>query len=919
MAEMTLDQLEQFAETGVRPVPPVQPRRRMESELTSRLQRFRPTGDPIPLDTQTGISFLNRLNLSRAPDTATRSQMLADAYKGSSIEPVQMYEGADPLFVIRGYVDPETGLEKDVLVDETDITLKDVADLGQTGIEILGSFMAMRGGSPVTGQLSGLTRGIAEAAIGATGGQLAGAASDIQARAAAGQPLQPMETAGRRSVNAFLETGMGIGMAGLPLAMETAAKRLTRGVPVTDEAAMAVAARNRLAGETDVSVPMTLGQQTGREGIRRAEEFLENVTFGGGPQRQFRQAQEEQIENLQRALIEKSGPARIETLPTKDVIGQQAVQKLRNVTDAARNESLTTRESLLSEGLMDLSGALQRATGLDRQILTREAGTSVQTFMGLKKEAFDSIANDLNQAVIQAAGTDSIIPSSLIRAPIKGLREKLKRPDSEELYRFVPANVRAFLDDIENLPDRVALKDVRNLRTAVNEAINESEILGSSATGNLKQISKGLTEALENSVAFLSQKQDSPAASEALARFNQFYRENIEGFQVKGITDILADPTQRKLGPFAVFDQAAKDPDQYFRLKDVLTKPLKQEGKDVGPIDSGSMTWATFKQAMLGEMVDESRMVGNRNVLDARKFFDRLGGLKREVRNDLLGAGGPAAEKALARLEQLQNPKVNADEALAVLRQGGDNAVNQIVDLANKESFVSDLYRNQVIKRFVKGEIGSESIQPGQFVDRFLDVAPVQDIRTAVDLIGARDENLLGQIRQKTIQNLFQKARFDFLDEMASAKKLAKEINTPEMQQRLDAVLGAPGLQRLNDFLTVLAQTQKRKESAGTLARNTILSKGLLGSVGAAAKNTGYWLVGAVLSNPRLHGIATSPIQPADSSKAVRRVLMEADFLRALTDEYKDDSQRQLLLLDNAASNSGPQGRTLEDLERMVQ
>ena len=73
--------------------------------------------------------------------------------------------------------------------------------------------------------------------------------------------------------------------------------------------------------------------------------------------------------------------------------------------------------------------------------------------------------------------------------------------------------------------------------------------------------------------------------------------------------------------------------------------------------------------------------------------------------------------RSLKRLETLDNPKLPAAEALDILRQGGDTAPAQILQLARREKELDQLYSNQVIKKFTKGDIAfvtdNSRLKPG--------------------------------------------------------------------------------------------------------------------------------------------------------------------------------------------------------------
>ena len=890
--------------TGPAPAPPVRPRPAAQVDPITALQRVTPTGEVIPFDTSSGAPFSTRFKLSLAPDEPTKEAILQQSFSNARIEPLpdNMTEG----FIVRDYQDPETGQIKDLLVDEVGLSMKDIADMGQVGVELLGAYMSLRAGRPTTTRIApGMARAVAEAAIAATGSQIAGGLTDVAGRAIAGTPIDPLEIAQRRNKGALIEAGTGVGIS-IPVIGASSLLNTWRGIPKTTEAMRAISARNRLAEGTGTSVPFTLGQQTGSERMRAAEAFTENVLIGGGPQRKFRLEQQAATQDLQTKVIESFGPLPAYVLPDKDVVGSRAVTALRRLATEGQQGITTARADAMTEALGDLQSAMNASTGMaSRSVLTGEAGKAAQTFVQIKHDALNEIEDQLGAEVDRLVGGKPFIPTPILKRDVNSILKKAYEKPGQpgELMESMPKTLVPILKDIQDLGADVSLDGMRRIRNSISRQISQGEILGDTDTGVLKQLSKTVTDAIKKAAPLNL----TPEAAAALKRYNQFYSEGIEGFQVKGITEILADPTQRKLGPIAIFDQAASDPDQYFRLKKAMTEPLMLDGQPVGPVQAGNQAWATFKQAMWQEMTDESRKGANRSLLDPKKLLGKLTGMKSEVRDDLLGPQSDVAMRALGRLEALDNPKLPAEEALDILRQGGDTAPARILELAKREAELDTLYKNQVVKKFIKGDIGSESIRPAEFVDRFADVGPIADVRDTMNKLEMSDPGFTTLIRQKKVQSLFEQAQKSPWVDEASAKKLAKEIRSQEQQARLEVVLGKPGLQRVNDFLDVLAVAQDAINPAskgGNIVAKSQQAKmlTLTSVISALPKQAQYYFTATVLSNPRLWKMATHPVQPLDPTKLVRGIIVTDDFIEGLASEFGREASAVFDMFNNAAA-----------------
>lgn len=865
---------------GIRPEPPVRTRATGPAEV---LQRYTPTGEEIPLDKEVGASFSTRFRMSLVTDEASKKAIASEAFANARIEAV----GQEPQFVVRDYKDPETGQVKDILIDEKSASWKDLADLGETGMQLLGAAMALRGGSPLTSKLApgGLARTAAEGAVASAGGEAVAAAAEAQGRSQAGQPVQPGEILARRSVQAATGAAVEFGLITAPIVGATKLLNLRRGIPSTQEAFNALQARNRLAAETSIDVPFSLGEATGRKGLREREQLLRKTILGGGMLEKQKAAQQAEILKLQKALPGTYGVPG-EQLPSKDVTGTQAVSALRSLLAGAEAGTARVRSGAVAEAMQDVSNAMQASTGqMNRQVLQDEAGNLARAVVNLKHDVLQEIEGELKAEAQKLGASQPFIDTAKAKTKVAQL-VNAKYMVGRDLLETTPPSLLKVVNDVTNLPANATWDDLRNVRHSVNRLINQGEILGDTDTGVLKQISKTLTEAIGENTSRLPKD-----AAAAVKRANKFYSEGVEQFQVKGITDILADPTQRKLGPFAIFRQAAGDPDQYFRLKDALTKPLMLDGTvaDAASAAAGDNAWSVFKQGMWDEMTDSSVKAANRSLLDPVKLLNKIEALPTRVREDLLGAMSDTALRSLKRLEVLDNPKLPAAEALDILRQGGDQTPHLIMQLARREQELDKLYSNQVVKKFAKGDIGAENIEPGQFVDRFADAGPIADVRDAMNKLELASPGMTKLVRSKKVQSILEAAAESPLESAVSAKKLAKEISGQENQERLKVVLGEPGVRRLNDFLEMLSHLQHKGEvdMGGSVASGAAKSKMLtvVSAIRSLPKQLQYKVAAMVISNPNLYRMATGPVQPLDPTKLLHMIMVTDDAVKDLASE----------------------------------
>lgn len=877
---------QQFADdlAAIDPQAPV--RERSPGPLqTEGLQRYTLTGEEIPLDKDTGAPFATRFRMSLVSDEPTKKAIASEAFANAKVEAVRVR--GEPQFVVRDYKDPDTGQIKDLLIDEKSASWKDLADLGEVGMQLLGAYLALRGRglSKSLGEAPGLGRILTDTALANVGAQGLTGATEAVERSRVDQPVRPGEILARRSVEAATGAALDLGLAGT-IKGGTKLLNMRRGIPTTAEAVGAGAARNRLAEETKIYVPFSLGEATGSQALRERELLLRKHILGGGRLEREKGVQTGRIREMQEALPGTYGvPGE---LPSKDVVGAEAVSALRSLLIGAEEGTARARAGAVAEATQDLGQAMTTATGIaDRQVLQDTAGDTARQVINLKHDVLGEIEGDLKSQA-KALGADKpFIITGDAKSKIEAIiRKSYGREGSDEYLKTTPGSVLNILEDAQNLAETSTWDAVLNVRNSANRLIKQGKILGDTDTGVLKQITETLTEAVTvNATKFLPKE-----AAEAVKRANRFYSEGIKKFQVKGITNILGDPTQVELGPFEIFRQAANDPDQYFRLKEALTKPLMLEGQvaDAASASAGESAWNVFKQGMWDEMTDNSTKAANRALLDSTKLLNKIEALPTRVREDLLGPMGDTALRSLKRLEVLDNPKLPAAEALDILRQGGDTAPDAILQLARREEALDKLYGNQVIKKFAKGDIGEEAIDSDQFVDRFAFSGSIADVRDALNRIEMTSPDKTKLIRSKMIESILESSARTPLDDIVSARKLAKEIGSQETQERLKVVLGEPGTRRLNDFLKMIAYLQPEKEGsismggsmAGGEAKANLLT--IVRAVRTLPAQVQYRAAAMLISNPNLYRMATGPVQPLNPAKLIRKVIITDDALLVL-------------------------------------
>lgn len=864
---------------------------------TSFTERYQRSG--IPLDTSTGAPLGTRLRLSFAPDDPTRVAMLQQSYKGATIEPIE-----DNQFIVRNVVDPESQKTIDLLVDEQSISAKDFADLASIIPEAVGSYLAIRGGRGRTEAAfrPGVQRILAEAGLGAVGSQTAGALADATARLTTGQKVQPLEILERRERGALGEGIVGGALGIIPSMGASIARRIGRPRTIVQESG--IEAVDRLAEKTGIRIRMSFGEETGSPNALRAEAIVEKSPTGGAFLKAQQRAGAEDMRAVQRFLIGES------PLPV-DTASERAVSVLRDVADQAKQSVDTQTQAIGSRAANDLADAITGATGFQRSVLKSEAGPAIRDALFTRKAAFDAKADELYAAI----GSDPLIPvkplqdeltkikGQMTKARVIGESEIISGVDEfgpitaatdtegrEVLREFVPENLNRFLTGIAKLDPETPLSELRALRTQINDAKRQSEILPGVSTRFLSQFSAAIGKAIEESASNIPD----PGVVARLQKANTFYRE-IERFSPKGVVELLADPDQVRLGPFAVANQVIRDPDQYFRIKKMLTEPLTDpDGNVVNPPDFG--TWNLVKRAAITEIEDKGRLAGTGSLASGKKMLDELGKLEPEIVKDLFGQNAAQAVDSMRTMGVLEG-KVDIEDFKKLLGSGHATSL-QFDQLVRAQEKLDKLYKENVIKKFVAGDIDTTAIEPGEFVDRFIDVARNEDEVAKVMSRLSGDPDLLETIKSRTIQNVFQRAaRAPSAEDIARGlgddptvtvdpSRLFKSLTGDEAKLR--TVLGNDTFSLLKDYAGVAAQKSVKEEAAqtvGGLIGGSLMSHLLNLEFGKIPAHLKYAFAGTVLSRPQLISILRRG-READPTTIARAIIVSAPFIEGIMSDF---------------------------------
>lgn len=885
--------------------------------LEQRFIQENQQGD-IPLDTHTGLPAGIRTELSFLRDLPDQVKVLQRKYPGL----VRLSKNDEPIVRV---TDPDTGKQRDVLVDEHgSMTMRDFADLTGTLTELVGSWAAFRGGKAAPGLrgLTGRAGTIRDVLSSAVGAQTAGGITDAAARKAEGLDVRGDEILMHRLKSAGVDAGIDAGLLGVGKIAKGAWNIGTgRTAPLLKSQQVinrdAIAAADRINKETGLPVDLTLAEETGDPRLARVEVFAENV-FPGGPIGKLRQKKEEQMRAVMRFMLGVDDAP----MPTRQAVGEQGLETLGKRAETIQSGVKQAEQKTIAAATDEINTILDASSVPDRALLKRDIGAAVRTKALQMRKEFKEKDSLLYRAVeALPGGTDRIFTSKPMVAQAKILKESMppinKRTEvidydqygspvartiegKEISKEFVPSDVVGRLNEIISAPDtKRSLMDLKSMRSDVSNAIAQGEAIPGVQTHYLGQIRDMLTAEMHRVTGSIPDGKLRHAWQAA----NDHHKLNRGKFEKIGVAELFRGAKLDDAGklewvgdvPGGVGDaqvvgrilgNSEQANDRYFTLKEFL-------GKDSGE-------WRTMKRAMLDDIYEASRDSLSGGTLDAGAFLKKIDGLDREIRKDLFGAGETGLRTSLSVLGVAQG-KIPI-EAVEKFLSSRMPSVSLLHDAMAKEAAKSKEFKKSIMQMVASGDLVEAQIKPAEFVDRFLSLASKEEAEDAMAML-AGNPALVENIQRKTLEAVFLKARRSpsandvarGLDDDPTMMVTGKSIftamgRTAEERAKLKAIIGNDQYEMLADFARVGAVGAERDKlggTAGSIAQgsviNSLLRNGFSGPLLEALVK--YRIVAWAISNPSVRAWAKRPHAPDDFPAMAKAAIVSTPFLEAVAED----------------------------------
>jgi hypothetical protein len=883
----------------------------MRSSLPRLSFEARNTAPDAPLDTDVGVPtftyFQTKLNRLRADQLAYLKGVYGEAN-------VREADTGEPIIRV---VDSATGKPKDITLAPERLTLRDAADLGAHGMEILGGILATK-----RGDVRGLVEQTKNAARMAIGTEAGGALQDAIVRGYQGQDIRPMEIVTSRATAMPLDFGGGLFVTGVGKVLGKVVSPFADPAPAQFNLAEAKA---RLRAKYGIELPNTPGELTGSSLLLRSEQFARQKPGSTGTFAKISETADKALQAIQDILLGRAPPKSAEEA------GGSALEAIRAKLEPLQTEVDTLKKGVRTAATGELRGAAVSATGVanapDKGLIgqaLREVADAMRSAWKKTSGYEEFFANPATQAETisvkglsdRAAELLKAMPgeTQVTRTPIGVLDARgnpiLRDETGREVWKeFIPERVVGRLQRLAGSPDaKVSLDQLKQMRTEVDDDILLGEAVPGVRNLHLKRVRSMLTDAMNEAVDTLGD----PALSAEWKRINKSYAENAPRFEQKGIAELFRDPQNPNfVGNQQVVQRAIADPDTYAEY-------VKFFGQS-SPVMRG------LQRAVAEDVLGSSSNPLN-GLVDGRTFVNNLKQLWEKSPKLAADAFGPDS----ARLYQIAtaetaatvgerdragmlirsiNGKVDLGDLEALLASGNPTA-QKLANLVSAQNRLALEYRNSIKKAVAEGGPLGESVKPSEFVNNFSRQGEPRDIKEIMSLLADRPD-VTEDIRRQTILDILNRARstgeglrHEFgKSGPLSAKGLEQAMGLGEREatqvQRYRAILGDDTWQDLTDVGHYLQPREAGKSTFGTAGRLSAgaqiaqLERGsIFQFLDTAARN--FIIAGVYASPLTRRWIANVAMTPADQAAMVSYLVSSTPFLEALYHHFGDARAREM-------------------------
>lgn len=793
-----------------------------------------------------------------------------------------------------------------MLVDEKDVTLKDLADMTGAGVRMGVELAALKGLGSIAavGRLGSASRLGLESAAAAASGELI--PLTVDALGSGDTRMADLVTQHAKSVAGGTVAGAAIGGAikGAVGAKNAIQGKLGGELSPGDTERAGIQGLRQLQTDTGIQILPSIGQIAEDPSVIRLESYLERLPFFGAVFRKNRDIREASIRSLQEKAIGR------EPLQPMSELGANLADVIQSAAKAPEEQATLLESNIGERAANEIESAITRIAPTARSFTTSGTAAltklSAQSRMTQFRNMSDQLFSEAGNPEISTAPLKPLLQDIRASLPKKTVIKEsdlvdihgkpLATSEGKEIIReLVPTELQKFLKGLDSLDETMPLDQLRRIRNTVDNAIVEGRGLEGVSTYELKKVRNALTETMDRGAGELGD------TGQAILRANSFYRENIERFEVPLVARLLKDSPSDAgfIGNHELINLVRNDPDKFQQIEQFLKGTLTQGGKSVGP--NAQRTFDVLRRSLLEDIYSRARVTpgSSGNVINADAFLSEINRFAPEVKSSLLGVEEETLSKNLDLLKQLKSgfKEVPLDSLQSFLRFPA-NSVEDLSRLATARKKAADIFENEVVSKLLKGEGDFSALRSDQGLDWLMRAKNKGDV-AQVMAMASDDPALVESIRANATARVFQEAsqkttakeaaHLDEASYLVEPSKLIDAFKDKELAAKLKIILGNERFNIVKNFAQ--SQAVLGKEGSSSLMGQSTAT-GLLvhalkffKDVPQAAKITIY---SAILSNQNLaRSLMEGSLTPGTDAQAFAELMMASvPVLEALSEQY---------------------------------
>lgn len=889
------------------------------------------------LGKQPGVPF-NEQGLDVWTDFLTRARENKDGQlrflaKRFGPDNVRLNELGDPVVRVR---DEKTGSLEDFPLNPQQLTVRSLTRLADHAPDVAGALLGVYLGGPTRGVL-------ARSLLGALGGE-AGATVRQVGTEAIDRPLADVDVH-KSLVEHLANVPMDV-LADLGLAGVVKGTQVVKGVvtgqglpnplartPVMQPArpeftreGLAAAARNQARSGIDPAIRPS--EASGIPLVAMLEQYMERKPAGATPLIQAGAQRDEASKAFQRWLID---PA---TLPSDEEVGRRGLNALKAELAPLEANVATARTAAEAEGATLQSGAagqvqasLLQGFGVTaiptRGVPLAETGDLLRRRFIDERDTFRKKSGALYDAFFDnPLAKEPIVSGAPLKASIDELRASLPKVTKEAeaetglfdlrgnpLMRAetretpISTPIRPRLDELSAklAGGNVSINDLKQVRTDLDDAIKVGEAVPGVKEGRLKAAYRAVTGAIQGGLREIND----PALTQAWKDATDYYASNVERFTEKNVARLAKEAEQTSsVGNAEFVRRAVGNADTYTALRQFY--------------GAKSPELTALHNAAKSSLIEDA--LGPGDLVDGGRLATALRGLRRsnpELFADALGGRGVDFLRAAEQLGGFQQ-RLPLDEVAKLLAPGAAAGApsGKLLQLQTAEKRLADAYQNEVVNKFLRGNLPASQLQPDKFVG-YLPQAKLSDVKEVVAQVQRQDPAAAELLKRKAVQSLIWESRrtpspADVMGglqgrqgEIVSGSGIDAALGKGDQREKYKALLG--GLyEPLVDYAKTELLGEERKRVAGGVgmlapgsAMNMFIkaltpwegsnkAEGIFKELGSLARDK---IVSVALANDSIRKWLTTPYALRDASTAIKAFIVSEPFLDGLKQEFQDESK----------------------------